>query len=91
MSFNKDLDYFGGSDIHNGSGIIIEKIMGLNQSSSFDFNNISGDTFKKVNSAEKGDYGVYTESNKYDGVDLKNFIPSDKKKAIYIKYKIQNI
>ena len=89
--FNPDDTEYPSSLIHNGTNIIIEKIAAVKKSANYDFSNFNGYEFKKVDSANKGDYGVYTESSSGIGVDLKIFLPSSKNEAFYIKYKIENV
>ena len=91
LPFNSSLNYYGGSALNNGSNIEIENIIGLDQSSNFDFTNIDGDVFRKVSYADKGDYGVYESTRQSGGIFLKIYVPSTKHKAIYIKYKIKDI
>ena len=89
--FMPDSSCYGGSKLHNGSGIDIKEISAVDIDSNFKFNNIGGDLFKKTYSANKGDYGVYTSSSSYDGVTVRMFMPSYKNKAFYIKYIIKDI
>ena len=91
MPFNSSLNYYGGSELNNGSNIEIEAIKGIEQKSNFNFNNVDGDTFKEVSYASKGDYGVYERTKKLGGVFLKIYVPSTKHKAIYIKYKLKDM
>ena len=97
LPFFKDASSYGGSEIHNGDALDIEEIRAVDVNSNFEFDNIFGDIFQKVDSASKGDYGVYTVSNIND--NLKNgegysvliYMPSRKNKAFYIKYIIKNM
>ena len=45
--FRSELEYYGGSKIHNGSDIILEEIRALPIDENFTFQNISGTLFKK--------------------------------------------
>ena len=45
-SFRPELEYYGGSTIHNGSDIILEDVRALPIDESFDFQNISGTIFE---------------------------------------------
>ena len=79
-SFRPELEYYGGSDIHNGSGITLEEIRALPIDENFDFQNISGELFKEVSSADAGDYGVYTITRSSDGASYRIFLPDSKMK-----------
>ena len=65
--------------------------MGVNKNDNFDFINVSGDTFKEVDAASTGKYGVYLYNQDRNGMSLKIFNPSKKKKAFYIKFKIKDL
>ena len=92
-NFNPDADSYGGHSLHNGDDVEIEEVRAVDIDDNFDFDNVSGTLFKKVSYGNKGDYGVYTESEDYthDGRTIKIFLPSKKGKAFYIKYKLKNI
>lgn len=89
--FNPNTDSYGGSEIHNGSGIRIISVKAVNANEDFTFDNVNGDEFTKVFNAEKGDYGVYTLSSSYYGSTVRIYLPSHKNKAFYIKYVIENM
>ena len=89
--FNSNLNSLGGSELNNGTGIELISIMGVNKNDNFDFINVSGDTFKEVDAASTGKYGVYLYSQDRNGMSLKIFNPSKKKKAFYIKFKIKDL
>jgi len=89
--FDENMESYGGSDIHNGTGIIIHEIKGLDINSNFNFSNTIGDTFNEVNYAQKGDYGVYTKTDNYSGVSLLIYNPSNKNRAFYIKYTLKDM
>lgn len=89
--FNSNLNSLGGSELNNGTGIELISIMGVNKNDNFDFINVSGDTFKEVDEASTGKYGVYLYSQDRNGMSLKIFNPSKKKKAFYIKFKIKDL
>lgn len=89
--FDVNASSYGASKLNNGTGIEILEVLGVSINSDFNFENITGDTFKLTTSANKGDYGLYTLNSSYNGKTLKIFNPSTKKKAFYIKYKINNI
>lgn len=89
-NFNSNKESYGGSSLHNGNGIKIEEIKAVDINDKFDFKKVSGKKFKLVDRANKGHYGVYTMHDNYsnDGKTIKIFLPSKKKKAFYIKYKL---
>lgn len=82
---------YGGSKLHNGTGIEILEVRALEKDENFDFTNIDGELFSKTNYAEKGDYGVYTENSHINGTSIRMFLPSYKNEAFYVKYLIKNI
>lgn len=88
--FNSSANTFGGSEIHNGSGIIIEEVRAVDLIN-FDFDNVSGTIFKNVSSATSGDYGVYTTSSSNIGKTIRIFLPSQRMEAFYVKYKLNNM
>ena len=92
-SFNPDAESYGGSDLHNGTGMKIEEVRSVDINDNFDFKKVSGKKFKLVDMANKGNYGVYTMRDNYsnDGKTIKIFLPSKKKKAFYIKYRLYNM
>ena len=59
-TFRPELDYYGGSDIHNGTGLVMNEVRALKRDPNFNFQNIDGIVFSKVYEASRGDYGVYT-------------------------------
>lgn len=89
--FNPNLNSLGGSELNNGTGIELISIMGVTKNDDFDFINVSGDTFKEVDEASAGKYGVYLYSQDRNGMSLKIFNPSKKKKAFYVKFKIKDL
>ncbi len=89
--FDPTMASFGGSSIHNGTGLEILEIRAVPVTSSFDFSNIGGDIFEKVYSASKGDYGVYTVDDENYGNRILMYNPSSYHKAFYIKYRILNM
>ena len=89
--FNPNAPSYGGHTLHNGDGMKILEVMAVDVKDDFNFNNVKGDKFKLVNSASKGDYGVYTEYSSLDGKTIKIFLPSRKDKAFYVKYRLSNM
>ena len=89
--FNKDASSYGGSKLHNGSGLELLEVRSLEKDEDFDFKGINGTLFNKTSYASKGDYGVYTESKGMYGNTIRIFLPSYKDEAFYLKYRIKNI
>ncbi len=90
-TFRAELNSYGGSKLHNGSNIFINEIRAVDVDSKFDFSSIKGDKFTKVESADKGDYGVYTVTSEYNGYMYTIYLPSDEEKAFYIDYTITDL
>lgn len=81
---------FDGSDIYNASAIEDIKLFGVKYDSSKDFsiiNSSSKTEFTKVNSANPGDYGVYTKDNN----TYRFYLPSYKNEASLITYTLKNV
>lgn len=89
--FNPTLSWYGGSKLHNGTGITLEEVRALEQDDSFNFKKIQGEKFHEVDRAEKGDYGVYTIDYTGDGNSYRIYLPNRKKKAFYLKYTLKNM
>ena len=89
--FYPDDSSYGGSKLHNGNGLIIKEIMAVNVDDNFNFDSLDGDKFRKVSSANRGDYAVYTSNVTSAGNTLRMYMPSYKNKAFYLKYEIENI
>lgn len=92
-SFTGALEDFNGSDIYNGSSIELVQIRGIPFTNSISFKEMesSGTKFLKTYSANKGDYGVYKETNNSNGVSYRIFNPSSKKNIFYLEYIIRNM
>ena len=89
--FRSELDYYGGSKLHNADGLELIEIRALEQDENFNFSNINGDDFHEVSSASKGDYGVYTTDYFDTGNTYMIYLPSKKNKAFYLKYTLKNL
>lgn len=89
--FRPELDYYGGSKIHNGSGIELNEIRALPIDDNFDFSNIDGTLFERVSSADAGDYGVYKIDTLSDGESYRIYLPDSYNEAFYIKYTLKNM
>ena len=87
--FRPELDYYGGSKIHNGSGIELNEIRALPIDDDFDFSNIGGTKFELVSSADAGDYGVYEIDTLSDGENYRIYLPDSYNEAFYIKYTLK--
>ena len=92
-TFDPNKEYYGGSSIHNGSGIKIDKVGAIDIYNNYDFDiiNRSVDYFKYNDRASKGDYGYYYEDNSSYGTTVTIFNPSKKKKAFYVEYTLSNM
>ncbi len=89
--FRPELNYYGGSKIHNGSGIELMEIRALPIDDNFDFTNIGGTLFERVSSADAGDYGVYEIETLLDGEVYRIYLPDSYDEAFYIKYTLKNM
>jgi len=89
--FDPSMTSYGGSSIHNGSGVEILEVRSVPINSNFSFDNIGGKLFTKTTSASKGDYGVYVENYEIGGKSLMIYNPSSYNNAFYLKYRIKNI
>ena len=90
-TFRPELDYYGGSNIHNGTGLVMNEVRALKRDPNFNFQNIDGIVFSKVYEASRGDYGVYTEEDVTSGFSYLIYLPDEKNEAFYIKYTIKNL
>lgn len=89
--FNENNDSLGGNKLHNADDIQIISVKGVNKSSDdIDtlFTNLIGDEFTKVNYANTGSYGKYTEEYIFNGTKIRIY---NNYKAFYIKYIIKNL
>lgn len=89
--FNINATSFGGSTVHNGTGIELVKIGSASLSFNGDFSSLNVETFEENNDASKGDYGVYEVTTNYKGDDILIYNPSRKKRAFYLKYRLKNM
>lgn len=92
-SFDGTVASFKGSDIYNGTEIELLKIGAITVDGPLSFAYLSKniDEFSKVNYAQKGDYGYYTESKVSDGYEYLIYNPSSYKKAFYLEYIIKDL
>lgn len=88
----RDIDFSGKADIYNASGITDIKIYDISKE---DFSTIDDmvkieKVYREVESAELGDYGVYTVVYGRYGNDFRIYCPSNKKKVFVMEYKIKD-
>ena len=102
-AFNeRDDSSFGGSDIYNGSEIVLNEVKALHKDyvissqgemlpNLFEsFKNKNMTAFEKVSSAQKGDNAKYTLLTTSEGINVKIFNP-DHSKAFYLKYTVKGM
>ena len=91
--FDPNAEYYGGSTLHNGDGITINKVGAIDIYDNYDFNIIDKevDYFDYNTNASKGDYGYYFNTDKSDGTTVTIFNPDKKNKAFYIEYTLENM
>jgi uncharacterized membrane protein len=78
--FNGSIDSFKGSNIYNASNITNVKVSD------------ASNNFQLVNSANKGDYGVYELTNYNNGISLKIYNPSMYSSKLYIiEYTLKDV
>lgn len=91
-SFNTNSSSFGGSSIHNGSGVFLRKIGAGDRPISFDdLKNSDIISAFIEQDAVAGDYGYYTKTPNIDGEHYRIYNPSSMDKAFYIEYDLQNM
>ena len=85
-------NFSGDSDIYDATEITNIKVFDISQANfnSFEDINNTEKEFKKVNSASKGNYGVYTVTEKSSYSNVSIYCPSKKRKVFYIEYTIKN-
>ncbi len=93
QEFDPNKDYYGGSSIHNGSGITIDEVGAIDIYNNYGYEIINKkiDVFKYNKNASKGDYGYYYNDDASNGTTLTIFNPSRKNKAFYIEYTLSNM
>lgn len=89
--YGNSLSPTGSSTIYNGSGIKLNNIKGVTFSKTTDLKDITGDLFDQVNSASKGDYGIYTVTKSSNGETYLIYNPDKKNKAFYIDYILEGM
>ena len=85
-------NFSGDSDIYDAKEITDIKVYDISQSNFSSINDIKNveKEFKRVESASKGKYGVYTVSNGAYNTKVKIYCPAKKKKVFYIEYTIKD-
>lgn len=85
-------NFSGDSDIYDATEISDIKVFDISQSNFKSINDINNreKEFKEVKKAFKGNYGVYTVTNKHFYSDIAIYCPSTKEKVLYIEYVIKN-
>lgn len=91
--YGSTLSSTGESSIYNGSGITLNEIRGINFdiNTPFEFFIKNGDLFKLVDSASKGDYGVYVVQKKDVGETYTIYNHSKMNKDFYLSYTLENM
>ncbi|MBQ4031556.1 MAG: DUF2207 domain-containing protein [Bacilli bacterium] len=88
---NPNTEKLGGTSLNNADSLELISIKGIKENNVNPFNQVEGDEFSKVESATKGDYGVYTEEMTTFDSTYMIYNPSYNSKAFYLKYRLKNI
>lgn len=90
-TFTGNYEDFKGSNIYNGSGItdlkVCETAPNINENS---FGKCERE-YQSVSYANNGAFGIYQKTDTANGINLKIYNPSTRKKAFYLSYTIQNV
>lgn len=90
--FDGSKSSFEGSDIYNASALTDVKVYDVKfTTTDFSIINNKNREFVLVNSAEKGDYGVYTKTTNSEGVDIMSYQPSSYARASLITYTLKDL
>lgn len=90
--FDGSKSSFEGSDIYNASALTNVKVYDVKfTTTDFSVINKKNKEFVLVNSAEKGDYGVYTKTKNSEGVDIMSYQPSSYARASLITYTLKDL
>ena len=83
-------NFAGNTDIYNGTSMKDIKVYDISQENFHSMSDIGNaeNTYKEVNSASNGKYGVYELTQKTYGTDFKIYCPDNKNKVICIEYTI---
>lgn len=83
---------FEGSDIYNASALTNVKVYDVKfTTTDFSVINKKNKEFVLVNSAEKGDYGVYTKTTNSEGIEILSYQPSVYKRASLVTYTLKDL
>lgn len=90
--FDGSKSSFEGSDIYNASALTNVKVYDVKfTTTDFSVINKKNKEFVLVNSAQKGDYGVYTKTKNSEGVDIMSYQPSSYARASLITYTLKDL
>lgn len=90
--FDGSKSSFEGSDIYNASALTDVKVYDVKfTTTDFSIINNKNREFVLVNSAKKGDYGVYTKTKNSEGVDIMSYQPSSYARASLITYTLKDL
>lgn len=90
--FDGSKSSFEGSDIYNASALTNVKVYDVKfTTTDFSVINNKNREFVLVNSAKKGDYGVYTKTKNSEGVDIMSYQPSSYARASLITYTLKDL
>lgn len=90
-SFDSTKKQYGGSELHNGSGIMLNRILGIEKENLREdsLSNPVGDIFHKTYSGYG--YQEYEETQSSSGVAYKIYNPSSRNKAFYLDYTLEKM
>lgn len=90
--FDGSKSSFEGSDIYNASALTDVKVYDVKfTTTDFSVINNKNREFVLVNSAEKGDYGVYTKTTNSEGIEILSYQPSVYKRASLVTYTLKDL
>lgn len=90
--FDGSKSSFEGSDIYNASALTDVKVYDVKfTTTDFSIINNKNREFVLVNSAEKGDYGVYTKTTNSEGIEILSYKPSVYKRASLVTYTLKDL
>lgn len=90
--FDGSKSSFEGSDIYNASALTDVKVYDVKfTTTDFSIINNKNREFVLVDSAEKGDYGVYTKTTNSEGIEILSYQPSVYKRASLVTYTLKDL
>ena len=90
--FDGSKSSFEGSDIYNESALTNVKVYDVKfTTTDFSIINNKNREFVLVNSAEIGDYGVYTKTTNSEGIEILSYLPSVYKRASLVTYTLKDL